>query len=108
MADEFPLGTTVLSGGKTTIPKEVMELLNLRYSPKERQKLLWSQERKDVVVKKGTLQSSLRKTILSRGEKTAVPKHIRQALKLRTTSEGEERILWIRRGDDVVVRKGTP
>jgi bifunctional DNA-binding transcriptional regulator/antitoxin component of YhaV-PrlF toxin-antitoxin module len=108
LTDEFPIGITVFSGGKTAIPKEVMELLNLRYSPIRRQKLLWSQEGKDVVVKKGTLQSSFRKTILSRGEKTAIPKHIREALKLRTTSGGEGSILWIRRGDDVVVRKGTP
>ncbi len=105
MADELPLGISVLTGGRTTIPEEVMEFLDLRYSPKGRQKLLWLQEGTDVIVKKGTLQSSFRKTILTRGGKAAVPKHIREALELSYTSDGEERILWNRRGDDVVVIK---
>jgi hypothetical protein len=83
-------------------------LLKLRYTPQRRQKLLWIQQDGDVVVKKGTLQSSFRKTILSRGEKTAIPKHIREVLKLRFTPDGEERLIWIQRGDGIIVRKGTP
>lgn len=85
-----------------------MELLKLRYTPHRRQKLLWVQEEDDIVVKKGTLQSSFRKTILSRGGKTAIPKHVREVLKLKLTPDGEERLIWIQRGDDIIVRKGTP
>lgn len=109
LKDELPLGITVLSsGGRTVIPKQVMELLNLGYTSQSRQKLLWTQAGGDVVVKKGTLQSSFRKTILSRGGKTAVPKHIRKALKLKPALDGEERVIWIQRGEDIIVRKGTP
>jgi len=60
-----------------------------------------------VVVKKGTLQSSFRKTTLSRGGKTAIPKHVRGALNLNSTPCREEGLMWIQRGDDVIVRKGT-
>jgi hypothetical protein len=108
LTDESPLGITVLSGGRTTVPNQVMELLNMRYSPKGRQKLLWLQEGGDVVVRKGTLQSSFRKTILSRGGKTAIPKHIREALKLKSKPRGEERIAWVRKGEYITVRNGTP
>jgi bifunctional DNA-binding transcriptional regulator/antitoxin component of YhaV-PrlF toxin-antitoxin module len=109
LADELVLGITVLnSGGRTIVPNKVMELLKLRYTPQRRQKLLWIQEDGDVVVEKGTLQSSFRKTILSRGGKTAVPKHAREVLKLKSTPDGEERLIWIQRGDDIIVRRGTP
>jgi len=109
LTDELLLGITVLtSGGRTIVPDQVMELLNLRYTLQRRQKLLWIQEGGDVVVKRGTLQSSFRKTILSRGGKTAIPKHIREALKLNSTPRREEGLMWIRRGEDIIVRKGTP
>jgi len=107
--DELPLGITVVSGGgRTVIPERVLELLNLRYAPQSRQKLLWTQEGSDVVVKKGTMDSSFRKTILSKGGKTAVPKHIRKILKLKATPEDGERMIWVQRGKDIIVRKGTP
>lgn len=105
MTDEIVVGITVLAGGRTNVPSDAMELLRLRYTPRRRQKLLWIQEEGEIVVKKGTLQSSFRKTMLSRGGKTAIPKHIRQVLKLKLTHGGEERLIWIRRGDDVIVRR---
>ena len=109
LADELVLGITTLnSGGRTIVPSKVMELLRLRYTPQRRQKLLWIQEDGDVVVEKGTLQSSFRKTILSRGGKTAIPKHVRAVLKLKSTPDGEERLIWIQRGGDIIVRRGTP
>jgi hypothetical protein len=109
LTEEHSLGTTVLSsGGRTAVPKQVMELLSLRYAPQSRQKLLWIEEDGEVVVKKGTLQSSFRKSILSRGGKTAIPKHMREALKLKSTPGGLERVTWIQKGKDVIVRKERP
>jgi hypothetical protein len=109
LVDEVVLGITVFSGGgRTIVPSKVMELMKLRYTPQRRQKLLWTQEDGDIVVEKGTLQSSFRKTILSNGGKTAIPKHIREVLKLKSTPDGEERLIWMQRGDDVIIRKGTP
>jgi hypothetical protein len=107
------LGVTVLvvvrgHGGRTNIPKQVMETLKLRYSPQKREKLLWTQEGEDVVVTKGTLQSDFRKTILSRGDSAAVPKHVCEALKLQPMPHREERLVWIQRGKDILVRTGTP
>ena len=99
MTDELLLGITVLtSGGRTIVPDHVMELLKLRFTLQRRQKLLWTQEGGDVVVKRGTLQSSFRKTILSRGGNTAIPKHIREALKLNSTPRREEGLMWTKRG----------
>jgi len=109
LTDELVLGITVLSsGGRTIVPSEVLELLQLVYKPQSRQKLHWMQEDGDVVVKKGTLASSFRKTILSRGGKTAVPKHIREILKLKSNPDGEERLVWMRRGEHIIVRKKLP
>ena len=85
-----------------------MKALKLRYTPKKRQKLLWTQKGDEIIVTKGTPQSSFRKTILSRGGTAAVPRHIREALKLRSTLHHEERVVWIRKGDEIVVRKGSP
>jgi hypothetical protein len=112
LAEEI-LGATVLAavgghGGRTTIPKQVMEALKLRYSPQKREKLLWTQEGKEIVVTKGTPQSDFRKTILSRGDKAAVPKHICEALKLTLTPRSMERLVWIRRGNDILVRREVP
>lgn len=109
MAEET-LGVTVLvavggHGGRTTIPKQVMEALELRYSPQKREKLLWAQEGDEVVVTKGSPQSDFRKTMLSRGYTTAVPKHICETLKLKLVRHREERLVWIRRGKDILVRR---
>ena len=110
---ETILGVTVLvavggHGGRTTIPKKVMEALKLRYSPQKREKLLWTQEGEEVVVTKGTPQSDFRKTILSRGDTAAVPKHICEALKLKLTPQREESLVWIQRGEDILVRREAP
>lgn len=108
MASELQLGTSILSrGGRTIIPTQVLELLDLKYTPQGRGKLLWTQEGDEIVVTKGTLQSSYEKSILGRGGRAAVPKHIRKALKLESTLQREERIVWVRKGNEVVVRKGT-
>ena len=109
MSDELPLGITILSsGGRTTVPKRVVEVLKLRYTPQEREKLLWLQEGDEVVVSKGTPESSFRKTMLSRGGTAAVPKHVRKALKLKSTLHREEKVIWIQKGDVIIVRKGLP
>lgn len=85
-----------------------MELLELRYTPQRREKILWTQEGDEVVVSKGTPQSSFRKTILGGGGRAAVPRHIREALKLKSTPQREERMMWIRKEERIIVRKGTP
>ena len=109
MTDELVLGITILSsGGRTTVPRRVMELLKLRYAPQNREKILWIQDGDEVLVSKGTPQSSFRKTILSRGGMAAVPKHVRGALKLKSTLQREERVMWIQKGEEIIVRKGAP
>jgi bifunctional DNA-binding transcriptional regulator/antitoxin component of YhaV-PrlF toxin-antitoxin module len=109
LTEELLLGITVLtSGGKTIVPDPVMELLKLRFTLQRRQKLLWIQDGGDVIVERGTLQSSFRKTILSRGGNTAIPKHVREALKLNSKPRRGEGLMWIQRGEDIIVRKGTP
>jgi hypothetical protein len=103
------LGITILSrGGSTTVPKQVMKLLKLRYTPQKREKLLWTQKGGEIIVSKGTPQSSFTKTMLRRGGRAAVPKHIQEVLKLRYTLHKEERVIWIQKGDEIIVRKGTP
>jgi translation initiation factor IF-1 len=84
-----------------------MKALKLRYTPQEREKLLWMQNGDEIIVSKGTSQSSFRKTMLRRGGRTAVPRHIMEFLKLKSTFHKEERMLWIRKGDEIIVRKGT-
>ena len=84
-----------------------MELLKLKPTLNERVKLLWTQEGDKVTVSKGTLQSSYKKTILSRSGSAAVPKHVREALKLESKPHREERMIWILKGNEVIVRKGT-
>jgi bifunctional DNA-binding transcriptional regulator/antitoxin component of YhaV-PrlF toxin-antitoxin module len=109
LADELLLGITILGrGGRTNVPKRVREVLKLKPTPHKKEKMLWAQEGDEVVVRKGTPQSSFRKTILSIDGKAAVPKHIREALELKSTLHWEERMTWIRKGDEVIVRKGTP
>jgi len=82
-----------------------MEALGLNPKPGERSKLLWTPAEDKVIVTKGTPQSDWRKTMLRKNGTAAVPRHIRQALTLRSTPYGEERLLWIRKGDQVVVKK---
>ena len=108
LTDELLLGITILSrGGSTTVPKQVMKMLKLRYTPQKREKLLWTQKGDEIIVSKGTPQSSFRKTMLRRGGKAAVPRHIVDFLKLKSTLHKEERMLWIRKRDEIIVRKGT-
>jgi bifunctional DNA-binding transcriptional regulator/antitoxin component of YhaV-PrlF toxin-antitoxin module len=108
LADEL-LGVTALSkGGRTNVPKRVRDTMNLKPTLQKREKLLWTQEGDEITVSKGTPQSSFRKTILSRDGTAAFPRHIREALKLESTPSKEERVLWVRKGGKVVVRKGTP
>ncbi len=85
-----------------------MEALKLKPTVHEKEKMLWIQEGNEIIVRKGTPQSSYKKTMLSRGGRAAVPKHIREALKLKSTLQKEERMVWIRKGNEVIVRKGTP
>lgn len=108
MTDELLLGITILSrGGSTTVPKQVMKVLKLRYTPQKREKLLWTQKQDEIIVSKGTPQSSFRKTMLRRGGRAAVPRHIMEFLKLKSALHKEEKMLWIRKGDEIIVRKGT-
>ncbi len=107
MARDFLLGETILKrGGTTQIPEKVIEALGLKPKPGERSKLLWTPAGDDVIVIKGTPQSDWRKTMLRKNGTAAIPRHIQQALTLRITSHGEEKLLWMRRGDQIVVRKG--
>lgn len=86
-------------------PKPVVVALKLRRSPREKEKLLWTQDGSEVVVTKGTPQSDFRKTMLGRGDSAAVPKHICEALKLKLAPEIEERLVWIQRGKDILVMR---
>jgi hypothetical protein len=85
-----------------------MDVLKLRYTPQKREKIHWIQEGDEIIARKGTPQSSFMKTILTRSGKAAVPKLVREALKLKLTPQMEERVIWIQRGEDIIVRKGTP
>jgi len=108
LAREPLLGETILNrGGTTNVPEKVMEALGLKPKPGERSKLLWTMAGDEVIVSRGTPQSDWRKTMLRKNGTAAVPRHIQQALKLRITSQNEERVLWIRKGDRIIVRKGT-
>jgi hypothetical protein len=107
MARDLLLAETILNrGGTTQVPEKVMEALGLKPKPGERSKLLWTPAGDDVIVTKGTPQSDWRKTMLRKNGTAAIPRHIQQALKLKITPQGEERLLWIRRGDQIVIRKG--
>jgi len=106
-ARDFLLGETILNrGGTTHVPEKVMEALGLKSKPGERSKLLWTPAGDDVIVTKGTPQSDWRKTMLRKNGTAAVPRHVQQALTLKITPHGEERLLWIGRGNQIVVRKG--
>jgi hypothetical protein len=81
-------------------------MLGLKPKLGERSKLLWTPAGDDVIVTKGTPQSDWRKTMLRKNGTAAIPRHIQQALKLKITPHGEETLLWIRKGDQIVIRKG--
>ncbi len=83
-----------------------MAALSLKPRPGERSKLLWTPAEDEVIVTKGTQQSDWRKTMLRKNGTTAIPKHIQKALKLKITPHDEEKVLWIRKGDQIVVKKG--
>jgi len=108
LTNEKLLEITVISRGKRTIvPEPVKKLLKVRFTPGELAKVLWTQDGDEIVVTKGTPQSSFMKTLLSSNGTAAVPKHVREALKLKPTLQKEERIAWIRKGDKIIVRKET-
>lgn len=44
--------------------------------------------------------------MLRKNGTAAIRRHIQQALTLKINPGVEERLLWIRRGDQIVVRKG--
>ena len=108
MAGELVLGETILNkGGAGKVPERVMEALAMKPKPGERFKLLWTPAGDEVIVTKGTPQSDWRKTMLRKNGTTAIPRHIQHVLKLRITSHGGERVLWIRRGGQIIIRKWT-
>jgi hypothetical protein len=101
------IGETIFNkGGTTSIPENVMRVLFVKPKHGERSKLQWTPAGDDVIVTKGTPQSDWRKTILRKNGTAAIPRHIQQVLKLKTTAHEEERLQWIRNGDQIVVRKG--
>jgi hypothetical protein len=85
-----------------------MELLKLKPTLHKREKILWTQEGDEITVSKGTPESSYKKTMLRRGGRAAVPRHIMEALKLKSILHKEERMMWVQKGDKVIVRKGAP
>jgi len=106
LARDFPLAETILNrGGTTQVPEKVMEALGLNQKPGEKSKLLWTTAGDEVIVTKGTPQSDWRKTMLRKNGTAAIPRHIQKALTLRNTSHSEEKLIWIRRGNQIVIRK---
>ena len=107
MARDFVLAETILKrGGTTQVPEKVMEALGLKPKPGERSKLLWTPAGDEVIVSKGTPQSDWRKTMLRKSGTAAIPRHIQKALTLRIIPHSEERLLWIGKGNQIVIRKG--
>ena len=108
MARELLLGETIVNkGGTTNVPGKVMKTLGLEPKPGERSKLLWTPTGNEVIVTKGTPQSDWRKTMLRKNGAAAIPRHIQQALQLKIRSQDEANVRWIRKGDRIIVRKGT-
>jgi translation initiation factor IF-1 len=108
LTGEFLLGETVLNrGGTTNVPEKVVKALSLKPKSGERSKLLWTLDGDRVIVTKGTPQSDWRKTMLRKNGTAAIPRHIQQALNLKITSHSGARVLWIRKGDQIVVRTRT-
>jgi len=105
---ELILGRTTLNkSGTTNVPEKVMDELLLKPMQGERSKLLWTEARDAVIVTKGTPQSDWRKTMLRKNGTAAIPRHIQQALGLKITSQNVESVLWIWKGNQIVVRNGT-
>jgi hypothetical protein len=108
MQGELVLGETALSrGGTTGVPEKVIEALSLKPRPGERSKLLWTLSGDEVIVTKGSPQSDWRKTMLRKNGTAAIPRHIQQALRMRSSAREEEKVVWARKGGQIVVRKGT-
>ena len=106
LARDFLLAETILNrGGTTQVPEKVMEALGLKPKPGERSKLLWTPAGDEVIVTKGTPQSDWRKTMLRKNGTAAIPRHIQKALTLRNSSHSEEKLIWIRRENQIVIRK---
>ena len=106
LARGLRLAETILNrGGTTQVPEKVMEALGLNPKPGERSKLLWTPAGNDVIVTKGTPSSDWRKTMLRKNGTAAIPRHIQKALTLRNSSHSEEKLIWIRRGNRIVIRK---
>ena len=103
--DSLLAETTLNRGGTTQVPEKVMEALGLKPKPGERSKLLWTPAGDEVIVTKGTPQSDWRKTMLRKNGTAAIPRHIQKALTLRNSSHSEEKLIWIRRGNQIVIRK---
>jgi bifunctional DNA-binding transcriptional regulator/antitoxin component of YhaV-PrlF toxin-antitoxin module len=109
LANELVLGITIVGPrGTTTVPGRVRESLGLEPTLGKRVKILWTEEGGEIVVSKGTPQSSFRKSLLRRDGRAAIPKHIRNALDLKPSRTGVDKVVWMRKGDEVIVRKGTP
>ncbi len=107
LARDFLVAETILNrGGTTQVPEKVMEALGLKPKQGERSKLLWTPAGDEVIVTKGTPQSDWRKTMLRKNGTTTIPRHIQKALTLRIIPHSEEKLLWMRMGDQIVVRKG--
>ena len=106
MARDLLIAETILNrGGTIQVPEKVMEALGLKPKPGERSKLLWTPAGDEVIVTKGTPQSDWRKTMLRKNGTAAIPRHIQKALTLRNSSHSEEKLIWIRRGNQIVIRK---
>jgi hypothetical protein len=107
LAKVILLAETILNkGGTTQVPEKVMEALGLKPKSGERSKLLWTPAGDEVIVTKGTPQSDWRKTMLRKNGTAAIPRHVQKGLTLRISSHGVERLLWIMKGDQIVIRKG--
>jgi len=83
-----------------------MEVLELKPTPDKKEKLLWTLDGGEILVTKGTQQSSSKKTKVTINGTAAVPKHVREFLRLKSKLSKEETLTWIQRGDQVIVRKG--
>jgi len=106
LARDVLIAETILNrGGTIQVPEKVMEVLGLKPKLGERSKLLWTPAGDDVIVTRGTPQSDWRKTMLRKNGTAAIPRHIQKALTLRNSSHSEEKLIWIRRGNQIVIRK---
>ena len=106
MPRDVLLAETILNrGGTTHIPEKVMQALGLKPKPGERSKLLWTPTGDDVIVTKGTPSSDCRKTMLRKNGTAAIPRHIQQALKLRSPARRGE-VALDTEGDQIVIMKG--